>query len=114
MTNQDKVPAALLVFSIGPVQDFIATARRTQDLWMGSYILAYLSAAAMRVLAGNDLNVILYPTLDQQPLVEKLWKGNDVNTRQLTLATLPNKFTAAVDSIEAGISWNGQKREIGW
>ncbi|NLT70152.1 MAG: type III-B CRISPR-associated protein Cas10/Cmr2, partial [Verrucomicrobiaceae bacterium] len=29
----------LLLFSIGPVQDFIAAARSTRDLWSGSYLL---------------------------------------------------------------------------
>jgi len=33
---------AFLLFTIGPVQDFIATARKTQDLWAGSYLLSYL------------------------------------------------------------------------
>ena len=34
---------AFLLFTIGPVQDFIATARKTQDLWSGSYLLSYLA-----------------------------------------------------------------------
>ncbi|WAM31763.1 type III-B CRISPR-associated protein Cas10/Cmr2 [Caldicellulosiruptor naganoensis] len=33
---------AFLLFTIGPVQSFIATARKAQDLWAGSYILSYL------------------------------------------------------------------------
>ena len=28
----------LLLFSIGPVQSFIASARKTEDLWAGSYL----------------------------------------------------------------------------
>ncbi|MCS6914314.1 MAG: hypothetical protein NZ890_13850, partial [Myxococcota bacterium] len=38
-------PHVLLV-SIGPVQQFIAAARRCQDLWYGSYLLSELSEAA--------------------------------------------------------------------
>ena len=34
----------LLLISIGPVQDFIASARKAQDLWFGS-LLSDLSAA---------------------------------------------------------------------
>lgn len=33
----------LLSISIGPVQDFIATARRSRDLWFGSWLLSELS-----------------------------------------------------------------------
>jgi len=32
----------LFLFTIGPVQSFIAQARKTQDLWSGSYLLSYL------------------------------------------------------------------------
>ncbi|PPC90176.1 MAG: type III-B CRISPR-associated protein Cas10/Cmr2 [Methylobacter sp.] len=38
--------AYLVTLSIGPVQDFIAAARRTRDLWFGSYLLSEVSKAA--------------------------------------------------------------------
>lgn len=41
--------------SIGPVQDFIATARRSRDLWYGSWMLSELSKAAAQTLADYDL-----------------------------------------------------------
>jgi len=43
--------------SIGPVQEFILTARKTQDLWEGSGLLAELSRAAARAVeeAGGRL-----------------------------------------------------------
>ncbi len=121
-TEQTGSSSALLVFSVGPVQDFIATARRTQDLWMGSYILSYLAAAAMREIAripGStpeqyDLDRILFPTLDGQPLIKKLWlkeRMSDEELRQLTLATLPNKFTALVDSREHRNGLTGQAEQ---
>ena len=41
----------LLQIAIGPVQEFIAAARRTRDLWFGSYLLSEISkAAALSVL----------------------------------------------------------------
>ena len=43
--------AALLTLSIGPVQPFIASARKMEDLWAGSHLLARLSWEAMRVVA---------------------------------------------------------------
>lgn len=101
MTQNPKV---LLVFSIGPVQDFIKVARRTQDLWMGSYILAYLASEGMRAVVADETDPveILFPTLAGQPLIEKLWKKGSPNKRLLALATLPNKFTARVVSLEEG------------
>ena len=36
---------SVLHFSIGPVQDFIETARTTRDLWTGSYILSLANGA---------------------------------------------------------------------
>jgi len=37
----------LLLLSLGPVQSFIASARKTEDLWSGSYILSYLTEKAI-------------------------------------------------------------------
>jgi CRISPR-associated protein Cmr2 len=42
----------LLAISIGPVQDFIAAARRTRDLWFGSHVLSEISKAAARAVAN--------------------------------------------------------------
>jgi CRISPR-associated protein Cmr2 len=42
--------AHLLVLSIGPVQDFITAARRTRDLWFGSFLLSEISKAAARAV----------------------------------------------------------------
>mgnify|MGYP001054567604 CR=1 FL=1 len=69
MNNQSRIPEALLIFSIGPVQDFIAAARRTQDLWMGSFLLAYLASRALKAMQEADAQ-ILYPDLKDQPLLE--------------------------------------------
>lgn len=88
---------ALLIFSIGPVQQFIRTARRTQDLWMGSYILSYLAWQGMQVIAeefGPDS--IMYPNLRGQPLAD-VWLNRDNivdRPEDLSRATLPNKFVA--------------------
>lgn len=100
---------SLMVFSIGPVQSFVAEARRTQDLWMGSYILSYLAWAAIRrVVEEAGPEVALYPALRGQPLVDywlyhafdpPLW---DLPTpAELSIATLPNKFVALLPFSEA-------------
>ncbi|MBX3057905.1 MAG: type III-B CRISPR-associated protein Cas10/Cmr2 [Anaerolineae bacterium] len=112
--NAKGTPQALLLFTIGPVQDFIAAARRTQDLWMGSYVLAYLSyeaMAAIREAAGynpeqpeEQPDPILFPALDEHPFTKGAAQSRE-QRRLLTLATLPNKFTAQVASIEQGQAW---------
>lgn len=54
----------LLIVSIGPVQEFIASARRSRDLWFGSWLLSELSkAAARRIVAeqGSNLNCLIFP-----------------------------------------------------
>lgn len=43
----------LLLISIGPVQEFIAQARRTRDLWFGSHLLSELSRAVARRLLSQ-------------------------------------------------------------
>ncbi|MCA9919543.1 MAG: type III-B CRISPR-associated protein Cas10/Cmr2 [Anaerolineales bacterium] len=113
MSHINETPHGLLIFSIGPVQDFIATARRTQDLWMGSYILAYLSYVAMESIQKKanfdnktgtlDEDPILFPVLKDHPFTEgKVVSGNRKGLRKLTLASLPNKFTVRLDSVEQG------------
>ncbi len=53
----------LLLIALGPVQSFIAQARRTRDLWYGSHLLSELGRAAARHLLGNGAELI-FPALD--------------------------------------------------
>jgi CRISPR-associated protein Cmr2 len=55
------VSAFLLALSIGPVQEFIAAARRTRDLWFGSYLLSELSREAAKSVREQGGNLI-FPT----------------------------------------------------
>jgi CRISPR-associated protein Cmr2 len=41
----------LMIFAVGPVQDFIATARRSRDLWYGSWMLSELSRTVAKKVA---------------------------------------------------------------
>lgn len=53
----------LFIFTFGPVQSYIAEARRGQDLWAGSHILSQLARAALMGLEKAGATLI-YPTLD--------------------------------------------------
>lgn len=103
-TKSDKYDPAFLLFTIGPVQSFISAARRTQDLWMGSYLLSYLNWSAIKVIAeeiGPD--AIIFPNLKGQPLCD-LWLHEQgilnqrPKTEDLYLPSLPNRFLAIVPS----------------
>jgi CRISPR-associated protein Cmr2 len=92
MTNNSSNASAVLVFSVGPVQDFIATARRTQDLWMGSYILSYLTGTGLAALAKqHGMDAVIFPLLSEQPLI-RFWLSQTPG--DLSLPSLSNKFTA--------------------
>ena len=54
--------AHLLLVTLGPVQDFIAQARRTRDLWYGSHLLSELGRAAARALVDGGAELI-FPSL---------------------------------------------------
>ncbi|MGC9469418.1 MAG: type III-B CRISPR-associated protein Cas10/Cmr2 [Anaerolineae bacterium] len=98
---------ALLTFAIGPVQSYISAARRTQDLWVGSYLLAYLTWCAIQEIAqaaGPD--AILYPSLRGHPLADLWLKSEGLALDEPALvalqqASLPNTFTALVPAARA-------------
>lgn len=63
MSTKDYV----FIFSIGPVQSFIAEARRTADLYAGSYILSQLSAAAAKTITEPHQLIFPHPdTVDKE------------------------------------------------
>lgn len=110
--------AALLTLSIGPVQPFIAAARKMEDLWAGSHLLARLSWEAMKPVCeqlGPD--AILFPRLRGVPQVD-LWLRDDcqlpaelfkdcdwnkgsTDSNPLFAAALPNRFVAVVPASQA-------------
>lgn len=54
--------------AVGPVQDFIATARKSRDLWYGSWLLSELAKAAAKAIAeGGGGLVFPAPTANLTP-----------------------------------------------
>lgn len=91
---------AFLLFTITPVQEFIATARKTSDLWAGSYMLSYLTYKAIEVILeelGPD-NVI-YPNLLAQPLVDK-WLYEKFKDAQIKNKFKEEDFKRFIDHIK--------------
>ena len=80
-----------VILSITPVQEFVGQARRTRDLWAGSYLLSWLSAQAMAAVkeAGGE---IVMPQVDDDPMIRLLIHRNGVTPP--VVGSLPNQFTA--------------------
>jgi len=115
-TCLDVDKPAFLIFTITPVQSFIATARKTSDLWAGSYLLSYLIYKAIEVIMEDyGPDHITFPNLLGQPLVDrwlngkfkdkfqifeqdwyKRFKENSTSYEKLTIANFPNRFLAVV------------------
>jgi CRISPR-associated protein Cmr2 len=89
----------MMVFSITPVQQFIAKARKLRDYWTGSVLLSWLAFEGMRwVIENLGPDHILYPSLIDQPLVNEYmqqnWKVSQdgfLNPPK-NIASFPNKF----------------------
>ena len=54
----------LVALSFGPVQSLIGAARRTRDLWCGSWLLSEAARAAARVLHERHPGCLIFPKLD--------------------------------------------------
>ncbi len=109
---------ALLAVSIGPVQDLIAAARSTSDLWAGSHLLSRLAWEATRVVSeACGPESILFPRLRGVPQVDLWlvrdqglpltlfddceWRRRATDANPLFAAALPNRFTALVPAAQA-------------
>ncbi|MBA3944411.1 MAG: type III-B CRISPR-associated protein Cas10/Cmr2 [Herpetosiphonaceae bacterium] len=76
----------LMLVSIGPVQEFIASARRSRDLWFGSWLLSELSrAAAVSILEHTKPAQLIFPAVDSLM---------DLNNGELNVA---NKLIAVIE-----------------
>ncbi len=98
-------------FTFGSPQDFISQARRTRDLWAGSYIMSYLAGKAMRALEEENTDsdgskrTIIFPAVEKDPLMRAIReqvtpdKTAEINTPEYLAAmvgSLPNRFSAKV------------------
>ncbi len=114
---------AFLLFSIGPVQEFIAAARNTRDLWSGSYLLSYLVGTVLaRIALDFGPDHVIFPNLANQPILDlllrrELWDhhkaadGSELwqafryydprGKERLLTPSLPNRFLALLPATMA-------------
>ena len=94
---------AMLSFSLGPVQPFIASARTVRDLWTGSYLLSWLTFAAMRpVLDALGEKAFVRPSLKETPLYRWAYGKETVPVEELLVPCLPNRFLVSVPDAKQG------------
>ena len=79
-------------FTLGPVQAFVAQARRTRDFWAGSFLLSYLTAHAMKATQAQYGKIVM-PDISKDKLIERI---NEVAGDGPNIASLPNVFEATV------------------
>jgi len=87
--------AHLLLVTLGPVQDFIAQARRTRDLWYGSHLLSEIGRRAARSLVDQGA-LLVFPALEAGNLeLEACFAPTRAKTEQPPLS-IANKLLAEV------------------
>jgi CRISPR-associated protein Cmr2 len=97
----------LLAIWIGPVQEFIAAARRTRDLWYGSNLLSEISKAVARSiqLQGGKL---IFPAPENPSELEP---DSDLNVANVILAELVDLDPVAIASQAREAARNHWKEE---
>lgn len=89
------------VVAIGPVQDFIASARRSRDLWYGSWLLSELSKAAAHTLAQRfGHQSLIFPAPNS---MDELSPESDINVANKVAAIIEGDAAAVGDEIYAAI-----------
>ena len=83
----------LLLLALGPVQSFISAARRSRDLWSGSWLLSEISKAAAKALQdGGALLIFPAPGSDLSP-------GSEFSVGNKVQAVLEKEDEAAVRAL---------------
>ncbi|CAI9084832.1 type III-B CRISPR-associated protein Cas10/Cmr2 [Candidatus Methylacidiphilum fumarolicum] len=126
-----KINPAFLLFQIGPVQEFIAQARKTKDLWSGSYLLSYLIAHAIKALTDRlGPDAVIFPALYGQPLFDWLHMDelyNKIKTKDnkslwdtefdyplglILTPNFPNRFLALIPDDKAEVLSQSIEKEL--
>lgn len=83
-------PKAFLIFTAGPVQGFVGQARRTRDLWAGSWLLSYLAESAL--VAVEELGGAAIVPYRKNP--------RTLSSEKSKIGGIPNRFEVGFDSLE--------------
>jgi CRISPR-associated protein Cmr2 len=81
-----------MIISLGPVQEFIASARRSRDLWFGSWLLSELSKAAAHKIVSEhdgDLDALVFPKAENMDNLAPNHTDFNVANKIVALVTKP-------------------------
>lgn len=80
--------AHVLIVTLGPIQDFIAAARRSRDLWFGSWLLSELSKATAQAMAEDcGLDALVFPGVLKP---DELWPGSPTSVANKIVVRVPD------------------------
>lgn len=105
---------SMLRMQIGPVQDFIAAARTSRDLWSGSYLLSRLMAAALHFLEQQEGAEIIFPCTEELSICH-WWNKLEPHSEWVDGAESPclsNKLVAYVPAKRAEELAQGAKAAV--
>ena len=85
-------------FTLGPVQGFVAQARRTRDFWAGSFLLSWLSGTAM-IAVQKQGGVIKFPIPADGYLD---WLEGNGKGKPHEQGAIPNRFKAMSAEVPEG------------
>lgn len=92
----------ILHISIGPVQGFVAQARRTRDLWAGSFLLSWMSGQLMAAVLRQNGNIV-FPAVGTEnaptdPMLAAILGKPLSDDSPPIIGSLPNRFKAKVSA----------------
>lgn len=111
----------VVVFALGPVQGFIAAARRSRDLWAGSWLLSELAKAVARAWAaagrsGQPGVQLVFPAVGSNS-AQDLAAGSDLNVankvRAVVYAATEEEVRALIERARQAVRehWRERARE---
>jgi CRISPR-associated protein Cmr2 len=89
----------LVLIALGPVQDFIATARRTRDLWFGSYLLSEISKAAAYSLDDAQKGCLIFPNPTEPEKDLEANKPDELNVANVIFAEVRAETLEAAETL---------------
>ncbi|MCG3858837.1 type III-B CRISPR-associated protein Cas10/Cmr2 [Psychrobacter sp. Ps2] len=92
VSNQDN--QKYFHFTLGPVQSFVAQARRTRDFWAGSFLLSWLAGVAIEAVKVQGGRII-FPIPDEDFLAAINGQLNQNLPKQ---GGIPNRFMADISN----------------
>lgn len=101
-------------FTLGPVQGFVAQARRTRDFWAGSFILSWLSSVAIACIEKQG-GTVQFPVPDAAYL-RHLYGEAGAQDAYPQQGSIPNRFKATTAQVPAGFhpEWVTQGVQAAW